>query len=186
MLVIHQALLIPDMQNNLLCPMQLRDHSLAKNDEPKYMALNPTEEHHAITVRDHKIQDREPLHIPHELHGVTSYFHSRKPTKEEYENTPEDLCIKLTAESPDWDPASKQFQEQEEGMLQGNRQLKDPVESWSPERVVAALHSLPQSETPDFHLGDQCNPLCLSMKMNFKSLAQLQVAQGNPISKLLS
>ena len=50
-----------------LCPMQLRDHGLAVNDEPKYMALNPTEEHHAITVHDHKIHDREPLCIPLEL-----------------------------------------------------------------------------------------------------------------------
>ena len=50
MLVIHQAILIPEMQNNLLCPMQLRNHSLAVNDEPKYMALNPTDGHHAITI----------------------------------------------------------------------------------------------------------------------------------------
>ena len=56
MLVIHQAILIPDIPNNLLCPMQLRDHGLAVNDEPKYMALNPTEEHHAITFRDHNTQ----------------------------------------------------------------------------------------------------------------------------------
>ena len=67
MLVMHQAILIPDMQNNLLCPMQLQDHGLAVNDEPKYMALNPTEGHHAITVCDHKIHDREPLCIPLEF-----------------------------------------------------------------------------------------------------------------------
>ena len=39
MLVIHQAILISDMPNNLLCPMQLRDHGLAVNDVPKYKAL---------------------------------------------------------------------------------------------------------------------------------------------------
>ena len=101
MLVIHQAILIPNMPHNLLCPMQLRDHGLTVNDEPKYMALNPTEEHHAITFHDHNTQGGGPLRIPLELHGVTSYFPSRKPTKEEYENTPEDLCIELTAEAPD-------------------------------------------------------------------------------------
>ena len=46
-------------------------------------------------------------------------------------------------------------------MLQGNGQLKDPVESWSLKHVVAALHSLPQSETPDFHLGDAMQSLVL-------------------------
>ena len=53
MLVIHQAILIPEIQNNLLCPMQLRDHSLAVNDEPNYMALNPTEGHHVEDSRSH-------------------------------------------------------------------------------------------------------------------------------------
>ena len=46
-------------------------------------------------------------------------------------------------------------------MLQGNGQLKDPVESWSLKHVVAALHSVPQSETPDFHLGDAMQYLVL-------------------------
>ena len=61
MIVIHQAILIPDMPNNLLCPMQLRDHGLAVNDEPKYMALNPMEEHHAIMFRDCNMQGGELL-----------------------------------------------------------------------------------------------------------------------------
>ena len=41
--------------------MQLQDHGLTVNDEPKYMALNPMEEHHAITFCDHNTQDGEPL-----------------------------------------------------------------------------------------------------------------------------
>ena len=61
MLVIHQTILIPDMLNNLLCPMQLRDHGLTVNDEPKYMALIPMDDHHAITFRDHNTQRGEPL-----------------------------------------------------------------------------------------------------------------------------
>ena len=154
MLVIHQAILIPSMPHNLLCPMQLRDHGLTVNDEPKYMALNPTEEHHAITFCDHNTQGGGPLCIPLELHGVTSYFPSRKPTNEEYENTPEDLCVELTAEAPDWDPASKAFLQQEEAMLHAGGRLKDPVESWGLKRTVSILHTTPQSEIPEFHLCD--------------------------------
>ena len=154
MLVIHQAILIPSMSHNLLCPMQLRDHGLTMNDEPKYMALNPTEEHHAITFRGHNTPGSGPLRIPLELHGVTSYFPSRKPTKEEYESTPEDLCVELTAEAPDWDPASKAFQQQEEAMLHADGRLKDPVESWDLKRTVSVLHTIPQPEVPEFHLCD--------------------------------
>ena len=154
MLVIHQAILIPSMPHNLLCLMQLRDHGLTVNDEPKYMALSPMEEHHAITSRDRNTQVGGPLRIPLELHGVTSYFLSRKPTKEEYENTPEDLCVELTAEAPDWDPASKTFQQQEEAMLQADGQLKDSIESWGLKRTISVLNTIPQPETPEFHLCD--------------------------------
>jgi hypothetical protein len=50
MLTIHQAILIPQMKANLLSPMQLRDNDLRVNDEPKYMALNPSNDHHAIVI----------------------------------------------------------------------------------------------------------------------------------------
>ena len=53
------------------------------------------------------IRDREPLQIPLKLHGVMLYFPMRKPTKGEYQNTADELQIKLTAESPEWDPTSK-------------------------------------------------------------------------------
>ena len=39
-------------------------------------------------------------------------------------------------------------------MLQADGQLKDPIESWSLKRMISVLHSIPQSETLDFHLGD--------------------------------
>ena len=92
-LVIHQAILIPELENNLLCPMQLCDHGLPVNDGPKYMALNPTEGHHAITICRVAVGDEEPLWIPLELHGITSYFPTRRLTKEEYENTADELQL---------------------------------------------------------------------------------------------
>ena len=50
MLVIHQAVLIPKLKANLLCPMQLRDFDISVNDEPKHMVLTPTDDHHAIII----------------------------------------------------------------------------------------------------------------------------------------
>ena len=41
MLVIHQAILLPSMSHNFLCPMQLRDHGLTVNDEPKLIQFPP-------------------------------------------------------------------------------------------------------------------------------------------------
>ena len=177
MLVIHQAILIPEMENNLLCPMQLHDHGLAVNDKPKYMALNPTEGHHAITICGAVVGDEEALQIPLELHGVTSYFPTRKPTKEEYDNTADELQIELMAECPEWDPTSKQFQDQENGMLDSGGRLKDTIESWSPWRVISALQSIRQQDTPDFYLEDA---LCSSIKIDPFHISSIKSSTRKP------
>ena len=49
-LVLHQAILIPQMENNLLCPLQMRDNDVRLNDEPKFMDPTPTDNHHTIVI----------------------------------------------------------------------------------------------------------------------------------------
>ena len=39
MLVLHQAILITQMENKLLCPLQMRDNDVRVNYEPKFMAM---------------------------------------------------------------------------------------------------------------------------------------------------
>ena len=145
MLILHQAIMIPQMTVNLISPMQLRDNDFRVNDEPKYMVPNPTEDHHAIVapVID---GDETPLRIPLSLKGVTSYFPSRKPTRHEWEQTALDLRIELTSESPEWDPGTDRFEEQEAAMLDSGGRLKDQPTDWSDKRVVAALNAIPQGE----------------------------------------
>ena len=104
------------------------------------MAPNPMDDHHAITICGTKMWDGEPIRIPLIFQGVTSYFPTRKPMKEEYENTADELWIELTAESPEWDPTLKCFQEQENGVLNSDGSLNDPIESWNPRCVIVALH----------------------------------------------
>jgi hypothetical protein len=112
------------MKANLLSPMQLRDNDLRVNDEPKYMALNPSDDHHAIVIPMKGTEGTE-LRIPLSLHGVISYFPSSKPTKEEYESTDLDLCLDLTYENPEWDPSSPMFGEQENAMIDSSGRLID-------------------------------------------------------------
>jgi len=47
MLILHQAIYIPDMEVNLICPMQLRDNDIEVNNLPKHMQDNPTTSKHA-------------------------------------------------------------------------------------------------------------------------------------------
>ena len=151
MLVLHQAILLPKMKSNLLCPMQMRDNDIRVNDEPKHMALNPTDEDHAITIQG--LQDKEALQIPLSIRGVISYFPSRKPTRQEWEASDLSRQLELTAEAPEWDPTTSHFEEQENNMLEPNGKLRDKPIGWSTERVVAAMHSIPQHEPIDYHFG---------------------------------
>ena len=54
------------------------------------------------------------INITLELKRVSSYFPTRKPTKHEFDNCPR---IELTYLTPQWDPHSTTFQEQEEALM---------------------------------------------------------------------
>lgn len=72
----------------------------------------PNKEDHAIIVPDGKYL------IPFDLHGITSYFPTRRPTEEEVARFKEDGdYLELTAETPDWDPHSMHFSELESSMV---------------------------------------------------------------------
>ena len=119
-LVIHQAILIPQLKHNLLCPMQLRHNDVELDEKPKFLTKNPTEKSHAIAMED---VDGNQLVIPLHLKGVTSYFSSRKPTIQEYENA--DLKFELTYDSPEWDPTLDTFQEQEDATMNLDGSIRD-------------------------------------------------------------
>ena len=50
---------------------------------PKFLARNATDKTHAIVIEDGKSQE---CIIPLSLRGVTSYFPTRKPSQQEYED----------------------------------------------------------------------------------------------------
>ena len=52
MLIVHQAISVATMSNNLLCPMQIRMNDIELNDTPKVLTENPTNKTHAISGRD--------------------------------------------------------------------------------------------------------------------------------------
>ena len=66
---------------------------------------------------DHDL--RLPLHI----RGIISYLPARTPTYDEVTNPA--LQLELTPDSPEWDPHSETYQQQEEAMLTYRGELKD-------------------------------------------------------------
>jgi len=124
MLILHQAIYIPDMEVNLIFPMQLRDNDIEVNDLPKSMCKHPTTDDHAIII--------DYLTITLSIKGIISYFQVSKPTKQQWENTPMENRIALTYESPIWDPHSDRFQSAEKSMMdhKGNLVIREEKEKY--------------------------------------------------------
>ena len=113
-IVVHQAIHVPTMDCNLICPMQIRINDVKLDDKPKFLIEDPTDESHAISCEDNT--------------GTRiNIFPTRKTTKHEFENCPR---IELTYLTPEWDPYSTTFQEQEKAFMDNNGELHE----WGKER----------------------------------------------------
>jgi hypothetical protein len=76
MLMMHQAVSIPMMDNDLLCPMQLND--VDTQECPNFLEKHPNDTSHTLRV---KSDDGDELCIPFGLRDVTSNFPTCKPTQ---------------------------------------------------------------------------------------------------------
>jgi hypothetical protein len=59
-LMVHQAVHVPTMTNDLLCPMQMRVNEIGIQECPKFLEHRPDDSSHAIRIS----QDGEDLLIP--------------------------------------------------------------------------------------------------------------------------
>jgi hypothetical protein len=94
------------MENDLLCPMQMRMNDVELQECPKFMEHQPSDMSHSLRVTE----NGEELCIPFGLRGAMSTFPTRKPTRAEFATCPR---FDLTSPKLEWDPASTTFQEQE-------------------------------------------------------------------------
>jgi len=109
---INQAIHIKSMSNNLLCPMQIRMNDIKVFDCPKFLIENPKDIDHTLTLPSGNGEDYS---IPLSLNGVTSYFPTRKPTQAEYDKAEDEgSTVDLTYDSPEWEPHSETFSNQED------------------------------------------------------------------------
>lgn len=108
-LIFHESLFIPGLQNHLLCPFQMRNNSVIVNKCP-LQYIDPTQRNsysHAV------ITDR--LHIPLLLHGIISHFLVRKPTEDEVCNPHLYTQIEMTSANA-WEPRNLHFGEIEKAL----------------------------------------------------------------------
>ena len=108
-LLVHQAIYIPELEHNLLSTMQVRLNDVTISETPRFLADQVTDSTHTIAIPTEE-EGGKPYIIPLSLHGVTSSFPPRKPTPEEFESLPH-LC--LTSDEPVYDPHDTTYAEQE-------------------------------------------------------------------------
>lgn len=136
-LVINQAISMPHIAHNLLCPMQMRLNDVEVNDKPKFLERTPTDKSHAIVVKNGY---GDEVVIPLKLKGVTSYFETRKPTKWEYQQAEANgELIHLTNADLPWDPHCDEYSSQEDALLDHNGKLKEIMTR--PPMTVAQLEA---------------------------------------------
>jgi hypothetical protein len=119
LLIVHQSIFSPSLNHILLSTMQMRLHDVIVNETPKFQSFNPKKNSHSISLRGDNVED--VLVIPLELHGVVSCFTTFKPTQLEFETCDR---YELTYESPEYDPSTTIFHEQEASMMDSWGNLK--------------------------------------------------------------
>jgi hypothetical protein len=139
-LIINQAIHIPHLDHHLLCPMQCRVNDVIVNDLPKFLAADPTDQTHALTLTD----PDNPLQLvilPLTLKEVTLVLNVRSTTIDEY-NSHDHLRLPLTSETLTWDPPTDLYEKQENAMMDYSGNIvRDPAVR-GPNLILNELHFL--------------------------------------------
>ncbi len=72
-LLINQAILVPEVDHCLLCPMQCRINGREINEVPRFLTSNPTTSTHSIVIAD-PTDDAHQYTILLQVEGFVSYF----------------------------------------------------------------------------------------------------------------
>ena len=161
MLIVHQAISVTTMNNNLLC-LQIWMNDIELNDTQNFLTENPTSKTHAISGLD---QDSHEYIIPFTLRSVTTCIPTHKPSRKEFDTCPR---IELTCELPEWDPHSETFKQQEEALLDNKGLVHDapmPVKSRQSRQFISTLDN---SETTTLfpHVDDLVHSLGIVLADN--------------------
>ena len=91
----------------------------------------------------------------------------------------------MTDEDPEWDPRTTRFKSQEESMTDSAGKLIEKSVKWGNERIIAALHTLPQGEQPatDFGLVLARNVNTLTPRISSKGMEPVSVKVLNTSSR---
>ena len=121
-LVIQNALQVPSMSNNLIPPFIMQENRIMVNECAKIHCEDPTREDHAIIFKGYD------LRIPIQLHGIFSYFVTRKPNVEAVMDAHEPLnCATeiYTLTPARWNPHTDAYAFNEESIVDWEGNIRE-------------------------------------------------------------
>ncbi len=139
-LIINQAIHIPHLDHHLLCPMQCHVNGMIVNDLPNFLATDPTDQTHALTLTDPD-NPLQPVILPLTLRGVTSVLNVRSTTIIEF-NSQDHLRLHLTSETLTWDPTTDLYEQQEHAMMDYSGNIVLDATMRGPQLILNELQSL--------------------------------------------
>jgi hypothetical protein len=134
--------------------MQCRVNDVTVNNLPKFLAANPTDQMHALTITDPD-NPLQPVILSLTLRGVMLLLIVRTVTINEF-NSQDYPRLHLTSETLTWDPMTNLYEQQENAMIDysSNIVCDAAVRQQVPTLIVNELQSL----TTDLaHMMHDCN-----------------------------
>jgi hypothetical protein len=122
--------------------MQCRVNDVTVDNTPKFLAPDPTDKLHALTLEDPN-HPAQTVTLPLALRGVTSLLNVRAPTLDEW-NSDAFRRLHLTSETLTWDPTTTLYKDQEMAMTDysGNVVRRDALRGQVSSLVINSLSSL--------------------------------------------
>jgi hypothetical protein len=107
--IVRQVLYFGDrLQHNLINPFQCRLNEVKTDECARVLSHKPTDVAHSIVFEQEQVQ------ILLRLNGIISFFHSWRPSQQEF-----DTCqhLELMPEEPEWNPSDPTFGTRENLMI---------------------------------------------------------------------
>ncbi len=120
--------------------MQCCVNDVIFNNLPKFLAADPTDQTHALTLTgpDNPLQ---PVTLPLMLRGVTLVLNVRSRTINEF-NSHDHLRLHLTSETLTWNPTTDLYEKQENAMMDYSGNIVRDAAVRGPKLILNELHSL--------------------------------------------
>ncbi len=120
--------------------MQCRVNDVIVNNLPKFLATDPTDQTHALTLTDPN-NPLQPVILLLILRGVTSALNVRSTTIDEF-NRHDYLRLHLTSETLTWDPMTDLYEQQEHAMMDYFGNIVRDAAVRGPKLILNELQSL--------------------------------------------